>query len=115
MFYLAIYLSTSFAAFFVLSVIHRNTGSDEISAFEGLAQRQPTLALMTAVIIGALAGLPLTAGFWGKFFAFKSAIASGLWVPVALAGVGAVAASTTTSKSSGRCIGAILSMTLRSK
>ena len=91
MFYLAIYLSTSFAAFFVLSVIHRNTGSDEISAFEGLAQRQPTLALMTAVIIGALAGLPLTAGFWGKFFAFKSAIASGLWVPVALAGVGAVA------------------------
>lgn len=91
MFYLAIYLVTTFAAFFILSVIHRHTGSDEISAFEGLAQRNPPFALMTAVIIGALAGLPLTAGFWGKFLAFKTAIAGGLWVPVALAGVGAVA------------------------
>lgn len=91
MVYLAIYLVTTFAAFFVLSVIHRNTGSDEIAAFEGLAQRQPRLALMIAIIIGALAGLPLTAGFWGKFLAFKTAIAGGLWVPVILGFVGVAA------------------------
>ena len=91
MVYLAIYLVTTFAAFFVLSIIHRNTGSDEISAFEGLADRQPKLALMTAVIIGALAGLPLTAGFWGKFLAFKTAIAGELWIPVILGFVGVAA------------------------
>ncbi|MGD1978676.1 MAG: NADH-quinone oxidoreductase subunit N [Akkermansiaceae bacterium] len=91
MVYLAIYLITTFAAFFVLAVIHRNTGSDEISAFEGLAQRQPKLAFMTAVIIGALAGLPLTAGFWGKFLAFKTAVNGGLWVPVILGFVGVAA------------------------
>jgi NADH-quinone oxidoreductase subunit N len=91
MVYLAIYLITTFAAFFVLSVIHRNTGSDEIAAFEGLAQRQPRLALMIAIIVGALAGLPLTAGFWGKFLAFKTAIAGGLWVPVILGFVGVAA------------------------
>ncbi len=90
-FYLAIYLIMTFAAFFVLAVIHRNTGSDEISAFEGLGQRNPLLALMTAIIIGALAGLPLTAGFWGKFLAFKAAIDAGLWVPVVLGFIGVAA------------------------
>ncbi|MFL2658767.1 MAG: NADH-quinone oxidoreductase subunit N, partial [Akkermansiaceae bacterium] len=63
-FYLTIYLIMTFAAFFILAIIHRNTGSDEISAFEGLGRRHPLLAIMTAIIIGALAGLPLTAGFW---------------------------------------------------
>lgn len=89
--YLAIYLIMTFAAFFVLAVIHRNTGSDEISAFEGLGQRHPTLAFMTAIIMGALAGLPLTAGFWGKFLAFKIAVNGGLWVPVILGFIGVAA------------------------
>ncbi|MEN8871599.1 MAG: NADH-quinone oxidoreductase subunit N [Akkermansiaceae bacterium] len=90
-FYLAIYLIMTFAAFFILAVIHRNTDSDEISAFEGLGKRSPLLAFMTAIIIGALAGLPLTAGFWGKFLAFKSAVDAGLWVPVSLGFVGVAA------------------------
>ena len=90
-FYLAIYLIMTFAAFFILVVIHRNTGSDDISAFEGLGQRHPVLALMTAIIIGALAGLPLTAGFWGKFLAFKMAVTGGLWVPVVLGFIGVAA------------------------
>ena len=90
-FYLAIYLIMTFAAFFILAVIHRNTGSDEISAFEGLGKRHPFLAFMTAIIIGALAGLPLTAGFWGKFLAFKSAVDGELWVPVSLGFIGVAA------------------------
>lgn len=90
-FYLAIYLIMTFAAFFILAVIHRNTGSDEISAFEGLGKRHPLLAFMTAIIIGALAGLPLTAGFWGKFLAFKSAVDAELWVPVSLGFIGVAA------------------------
>ena len=90
-FYLTIYLIMTFAAFFILAIIHRNTGSDEISAFEGLGRRHPLLAIMTAIIIGALAGLPLTAGFWGKFLAFKTAIDAGLWVPVSLGFIGVAA------------------------
>lgn len=90
-FYLAIYLVVTFAAFFILAVIHRNTGSEEISAFEGLGKRHPLLAFMAAIIIGALAGLPLTAGFWGKFLVFKSAIDAGLWFPVSLGFIGVTA------------------------
>ncbi len=90
-FYLGVYLLMTFAAFFVLAIIYRNTGSDEISAFEGLGRRHPTLAFMTTIIMGALAGLPLTGGFWGKFFAFESAIRGGLWVPVIIGFIGAAA------------------------
>jgi NADH-quinone oxidoreductase subunit N len=81
----------TFAAFFILAIIHRNTGSDEISAFEGLGKRDPLLAFMAAITIGALAGLPLTAGFWGKFLAFKTAIDGGLWFPVSLGFIGVAA------------------------
>lgn len=90
-FYLAIYLLMTFGAFFVLAIVHRNTGSDDISAFEGLGHRHPLLAFLTAIIIGALAGLPMTAGFWGKFFAFKLAIAGGVWIPVILGFIGVAA------------------------
>ena len=90
-FYLTIYLIMTFAAFFILAIIHRNTASDDISAFEGLGRRHPLLAIMTTIIIGALAGLPLTAGFWGKFLAFKTAIDAELWVPVSLGFIGVAA------------------------
>lgn len=91
MFYLAVYLFMTFAAFFILVTISRNTGSENITAFEGLGSRNPLLAFMTTIVIGALAGVPLTAGFLGKFFAFNSAVSAGLWIPVSLGFVGVAA------------------------
>lgn len=91
MFYLAIYLIMTFAAFFILAVISRHTGSDDIAAFEGLGTRNPLLAFMTTIVIGALAGIPLTAGFLGKFLAFQVAVSAGLWVPVSLGFIGVAA------------------------
>lgn len=89
--YLGIYLLMTFAAFFLLAAIQRDSGTDEISAFEGLGTRSPSLALMATIVIGALAGLPLTAGFWGKFLAFQAAVDAQLWVPVILGFIGVAA------------------------
>ena len=75
-FYLGTYLLMTFAAFFVLALIRSEENSDEREAFDGLSKRNPMLAFTLTIAMAALAGIPLTAGFWGKFLIFKSAIAS---------------------------------------
>ncbi len=94
--YLATYLIITLGTFFVLVVVQRSEGSEEISAFDGLAQRNPLLALCTTILLASLAGLPLTAGFFGKFFAFQLAITSAgstgiLWWGVGLGFIGVAA------------------------
>lgn len=90
-FYLATYLLMTLASFFVLAQVRIQSGSERIDAFDGLGKRNPTLALGLTIIMAALAGVPLTAGFWGKFFVFKLAVGAGLWWGVALATIGAAA------------------------
>ena len=85
-FYLGTYLFMTFSAFFVLSLIRSEENSDAIDAFDGLGKRNPLLAVVITITMAALAGIPLTAGFWGKFFIFAAAIESKLsWWLLAVA------------------------------
>ncbi|MEZ4515483.1 MAG: NADH-quinone oxidoreductase subunit N [Chloroflexota bacterium] len=79
MFYLLMYIFTNIAAFGVIIMVSNATGSDEISDLDGLSRRSPFLALVMLFAILSLGGIPPTAGFFGKFFLFKSAVDSGLW------------------------------------
>ena len=90
-FYLATYLLMTLASFFVLAQVRVQDGSDQIDAFNGLGKRNPVLAIGMTVIMAALAGVPLTAGFIGKFFVFSLAVEAGLWWGVAFAFIGAAA------------------------
>ncbi len=81
LFYLAVYAVMNFGAFAVVSLLE---GSD-LNDFHGLAKRQPVTAGLMAVFLASLIGLPLTAGFFGKFYIFKSAIDAELYW---LAGLG---------------------------
>jgi NADH-quinone oxidoreductase subunit N len=90
-FYLAAYLIMTLLSFAVLSVINRVKGSDDFTAFDGLAQRSPFLAFAMLISAVSLAGVPLTAGFLGKFFVFTIAIDGGHTWPVVVAILGAVA------------------------
>jgi NADH-quinone oxidoreductase subunit N len=72
-FYLVAYLLMTLLSFAVLVVVSQQTG-DEISGFDGLAARAPFLAFSMLIAMASLAGLPFTAGFFGKFFVFVSAI-----------------------------------------
>ncbi|WP_035601380.1 NADH-quinone oxidoreductase subunit N [Haloferula sp. BvORR071] len=90
-FYLATYLLMTLASFFILAQVRIQDGSEEIDAFNGLGKRNPTLALGLTVIMAALAGVPLTAGFLGKLFVFKLAVDAKLWWAVILGFVGAAA------------------------
>src|SRR5712692_4323758 len=73
-FYLAAYLLMTLLAFAILILVAQQTG-EEISNFDGLAKRAPFLAFAMLVAMASLAGLPFTAGFFGKFFIFVSAVA----------------------------------------
>jgi len=73
-FYLAAYLLMTLLSFATLIVVAQQTG-EEISGFDGLAKRAPFLAFAMLVAMASLAGLPFTAGFFGKFLIFVSAIA----------------------------------------
>ena len=90
-FYLATYLLMTLASFFILAQVRIQDDSEQIDAFNGLGKRNPVLALGLTVIMAALAGVPLTAGFLGKLFVFSLAAKAGLWWGIGLAAVGAAA------------------------
>jgi NADH-quinone oxidoreductase subunit N len=54
-----------------------------LSQWAGLASRSPLTAGGMSLFLLALAGIPLTSGFTGKFAVFRAAIESGAW-PLAL-------------------------------
>ncbi|MGJ8657117.1 MAG: NADH-quinone oxidoreductase subunit N [Akkermansiaceae bacterium] len=90
-FYLATYLIMTFAGFFILNLIRVQDNSDEIDGFDGLAKRNPNLALALTITMAAMAGVPLTAGFMGKLFVFQSIVGILPWIVVVIAFVAAAA------------------------
>jgi NADH-quinone oxidoreductase subunit N len=73
-FYLVSYLLMTLLSFAVLIIVAQQTG-ERISDFDGLATRSPFLAFAMLIAMISLAGVPFTAGFFGKFFIFAAAIA----------------------------------------
>jgi NADH-quinone oxidoreductase subunit N len=90
-FYLAGYLLMTLLSFLVLIVVARDSRGDDIRHFNGLGKRSPFLAFGMTMAIASLAGIPLTAGFLGKFLVFKSAVAAEQYV---LIGIGILAVGT---------------------
>jgi NADH-quinone oxidoreductase subunit N len=77
LFYLGVYLFVNLAAFAVVVVVARTEADEEIERWAGLGRRQPLAAFTMTVALVALAGLPPTAGFIGKFYLFAAVIARG--------------------------------------
>jgi NADH-quinone oxidoreductase subunit N len=81
--YAAAYSIASIIAFGVLILLQRQTGSDTFDSFNGLSRRNPFLAFTLTVAMLSLAGIPLTAGFVGKFMMFSRALSEyHIWLTV---------------------------------
>ncbi len=85
-FYLAAYLFMSGGAFLWLKV----SGFSSREQLKGLGRVRPADAAVLSVLLLALAGIPPTAGFAAKFLVFWEAFKAGLYVPLVLAGLGAL-------------------------
>jgi NADH-quinone oxidoreductase subunit N len=84
MFYLAAYGFMNVGAFAVVSHISgRGEKYQSIDDLSGLSQTQPLTAAMLTIFLMSLIGVPLTGGFFGKFYIFKAALDSRLvWLTV---------------------------------
>jgi NADH-quinone oxidoreductase subunit N len=74
MYYLAGYVFTVMAGFFVITLVMRHLATEDISGLAGLNQRSPLLAATLTIAMVSLAGIPPLAGFFGKFLLLKSVI-----------------------------------------
>ncbi|MDB6175590.1 MAG: NADH-quinone oxidoreductase subunit [Chthoniobacteraceae bacterium] len=86
-FYLAGYLLMTLLSFLVMTVVANHSRGDDIIHFNGLAKRSPFLAFGMLISMLSLAGIPFTAGFYGKFLVFAAAVREHHFV---LIGIGVV-------------------------
>ena len=79
-FYLGAYILTTLLAFSVVATIAgEEEEKNDITFFEGLFWRKRIQAIGLTVAMLSFAGIPLTAGFMGKFYIISVGIQSGLW------------------------------------
>jgi NADH-quinone oxidoreductase subunit N len=85
-FYLAVYMLMNMAAFAVIVAREREAEfGDSIDAVAGLGRGRPALAWPMTVSMLALAGIPATAGFVGKFYLIDAAVSGGYtWLGVVI-------------------------------
>ena len=92
-FYSLAYSVATIAAFGVLLLVAQQRSTQTITregvltenfdSFNGLARQNPLLGVAMTVSMLSLAGIPLTAGFWGKFYMFSTAVERGqIWLLV---------------------------------
>ena len=67
-YFILIYTFSNLAAFGVASAISSQTGKEKIDEYKGLYQSNPLLSWVMALALFSLAGIPPTAGFFGKLF-----------------------------------------------
>jgi len=82
-FYLTTYFVTTLGAFGVITLLSKpQRETQHLEDFRGLFWRHPWLAGVFAAMILSLAGLPLTAGFMGKFYIVVAGVGAARWTLV---------------------------------
>jgi len=74
LFYLGIYTFMTAGSFAAVAFFEREDGRHDLSHYVGAARHHPWMAAAFAVFLFSLAGIPPTAGFFGKLYLFRAAI-----------------------------------------
>lgn len=82
-FYLLAYSITLLSAFGIVTLLStRQKDAEELVIYQGLFWRKPLMAAVLSIALLSLAGIPLTAGFFAKFFVLTTGVQQQLWLPV---------------------------------
>ena len=77
-FFLVAYGFTALGAWAVVVALEQPEGKGlELGDFAGLGRTHPWLALAMLVFMLSFTGVPVTLGFWGKFYLFRTAVQGG--------------------------------------
>ncbi|MDR7302405.1 NADH-quinone oxidoreductase subunit NuoN [Haloactinomyces albus] len=94
LFYLLAYGFTTISIFGIISLVRTSEGeATHLSDWAGLAKRSPLVAWVFTFLLLALAGIPMTSGFMGKFVVFSAALADGMAPLVVIALVASAVAA----------------------
>jgi len=79
LFYLLVYLFMNLGGFTCVILFTLRTGTDQISEYAGLYQKDPLLTLGLSICLLSLGGIPPLAGFFGKIYLFWAGWQAGLY------------------------------------
>ncbi|HEV2482183.1 MAG TPA: NADH-quinone oxidoreductase subunit N [Puia sp.] len=89
-YFILIYIFSNLGAFGVVSLISARTGKETISDYRGLYTNNPALSWIMAISLFSLAGIPPTAGFFGKFFLLMAGAGKGNYIFITIAALNMV-------------------------
>ncbi|MGO8704214.1 MAG: NADH-quinone oxidoreductase subunit N [Candidatus Brocadiia bacterium] len=82
-YYLLAYVVTTLGTWGVVAALSNKDGdADSLEDYRGLAWRRPWLSGALTAMLFSLAGIPLTAGFVGKYYLLTAGVAGGMWLLV---------------------------------
>jgi len=84
-YFVLVYVFSNLAAFGVASVISEHAGKENIDDYKGLYKTNPFLGWILALALFSLAGIPPTAGFFGKLFLLTAGASKGSYWFIAIA------------------------------
>jgi NADH-quinone oxidoreductase subunit N len=84
-YFILIYIFSNLAAFGVAAAISQQTGKENIDDYKGLYQTNPFISWILALALFSLAGIPPTAGFFGKLFLITAGASKGNYFFITIA------------------------------
>ena len=84
-YFILIYIFSNLGAFGVISLVSAFTGKESVDDYRGFYKTNPFLSWVLALSLFSLAGIPPTAGFFGKFFLLMAGAAKGNYLLIIIA------------------------------